>query len=81
MKTFTVIITVLSFAGTVSSCKKNYTCTCTKTYSGSSAYNVNSTYTYKDNKKEADDKCKKNETSGSDNYGAYNVSCSTATSY
>ena len=81
MKTLAVTITVLIFAITFSSCKKSYTCTCTKTYSGSTAYNVDATYTYKDSKKVAEDKCKKNETSGSDNYGAYNVSCSTATSY
>ena len=69
------MLTVLIFAATLSSCKKNYTCTCTKAYSGTSMYTSDVTYTYKDTKKNAEDKCQQNKTSGSDTYGNYEVTC------
>jgi hypothetical protein len=59
------------------SCKKDYTCTCSKTYtSGSgtstSAYSI---YTYKDTRKRAEDRCNDNTKSGSDLYGDYAINC------
>lgn len=61
----------------MASCKKDYTCQCTKTYtsgSGSTTQNY-STYTYKDTKPRAVDRCNSNETTGSDVFGNYSVNC------
>ena len=62
----------------LSACKKNYTCNCTKTYTGSSvSVSIkDGTYTYNDTKLKATDRCKANENSGSDLGGNYSVNCS-----
>jgi hypothetical protein len=59
------------------SCKKDYTCTCSKTYtsgSGSSTSNY-SIYTYKDTRKRAEDRCNDNTKTGSDLQGNYAINC------
>ncbi|HXU26220.1 MAG TPA: hypothetical protein VN698_03235 [Bacteroidia bacterium] len=59
------------------SCKKDYTCKCSKTYtsgSGSSTQNY-STYTYKDTKTTAESRCNANETTSSDLGGNYSINC------
>ena len=59
------------------SCKKNYTCKCTKTYThpSSSTTQDYSIYTYKDNRKRAEDRCNNNESTGSDLGGDYSINC------
>jgi hypothetical protein len=59
------------------SCKKDYTCKCTKTYTnpGSSTTLDYSVYTYKDNRKRAEDRCNENESTGSDIGGGYTINC------
>ena len=59
------------------SCKKEYTCECSKTYtsgSGSSTQNY-SIYTYKDTRMRAEERCNENTDSGSDIYGDYSINC------
>jgi hypothetical protein len=67
------IVSVLSF----SSCKKDYVCKCSKTYtSGSGSYTQNySTYTYRDTRTDAESRCNANRDSGTDLYGDYSVNC------
>lgn len=69
---------ILLFGTTMVSCKKDYICNCSKTYtSGSGGTNSSnySTYTYKENAKRADDRCAENETSASDVWGNYSINC------
>lgn len=59
------------------SCKKEYTCQCSKTYTsgtGSSTQN-HSIYTYKDSRINAEARCDDNASSGSDIYGNYSINC------
>ena len=78
MKNAILFAGALLFMGTtMMSCKKNYTCQCSKTYttgSGSSTQNY-SVYTYDDTRKRAEDRCNANTTSGSDLGGNYSVNC------
>ena len=78
MKNAILFAGALLFMGTtMMSCKKNYTCQCSKTYttgSGSSTQNY-SVYTYDDTRKRAEDRCNANSTSGSDLGGNYSVNC------
>jgi hypothetical protein len=69
---------ILLFAvSSMVSCKKDYVCQCSKTYtsgSGSSTQNT-SVYTYNDSRKRAEDRCNDNTSSGNDLGGAYSVNC------
>jgi hypothetical protein len=61
----------------MTSCKKDYVCKCSKTYtsgSGSSTHDY-SVYTYKDNRNRAEDRCNENTKSDSDLGGNYSVNC------
>ncbi|HXD92857.1 MAG TPA: hypothetical protein VNX01_06555 [Bacteroidia bacterium] len=79
MKKTTLIAGALLFIGaSLSSCTKNYTCTCSKTYTtgnGSSTKNY-SVYTYDDTKTTATTRCNANENTGSDLGGNYSINCS-----
>jgi len=72
--TFAVIIT---FGIIMSSCKKDYICKCTKTYTGTSTTvdTEYSQYTYKDTRSKAKSRCNANNDSGSDFFGNYSVNC------
>jgi hypothetical protein len=78
MKNIILMASALLFiGGSMTSCKKDYTCTCSKTYtsgsgSSTSAYSI---YTYKDTRKRAEDRCNDNTKSGSDIYGDYAINC------
>ncbi len=68
---------VLFGATSLVSCKKDYTCNCTKTYttgSGTSTTNY-SVYTYKDTRTRAETRCNENTSSGTDFGGDYSVNC------
>jgi hypothetical protein len=59
------------------SCKKDYVCKCSKTYtsgSGSSTSNY-SVYTYKENRNRAEERCNENVKSDNDLGGNYSVNC------
>ena len=62
---------------TIFSCKKDYNCECQKIYTGSGgSTSINDgIYTFKDTKNRAEDKCNKQETSGSDLGGNYSREC------
>jgi len=65
-------------AATTSSCKKDYTCKCSKTYTSGSGSSTSdySVYTYKENLKRAEDRCNENDDSGTDLLGgAYTINC------
>ena len=78
MKKSILIVGALLFIGTTMvSCKKDYTCKCSKTYttgSGTSTQNY-SVYTYNDSRKRAEDRCKENTSSGTDFWGNYSINC------
>jgi len=67
----------LVLALTFTSCKKEYTCSCSKTYTtGSGTYTKDySVYTYNENRKRAEDRCNENTKSGSDILGDYSINC------
>ncbi|CAN5526809.1 hypothetical protein BH10BAC1_BH10BAC1_19840 [soil metagenome] len=78
MKNSILLAGALLFMGTsMVSCKKDYTCKCSKTYttgSGTSTSNY-SVYTYTDTRKRAEDRCNENAESGTDFWGNYSVNC------
>lgn len=57
-KLFTVVMGVV-FVAALTSCKKNYTCTCT--YDDGAGTTGSASYTYKDTKKNAESNCDANE--------------------
>lgn len=67
----------LGLIATMPSCKKEYKCKCTKTYTGSSSsYTTDDgNYTYKDTKPRAADRCDANDKTGSDIGGDYTRNC------
>lgn len=77
MKKIILFATVLTTVTLMSSCKKEYLCKCSKTYTGSSGTNTNeySQYTFKENRKRAEDRCNEHVSSGSDIFGDYSINC------
>ncbi|MDZ4664078.1 MAG: hypothetical protein SGJ15_04320 [Bacteroidota bacterium] len=65
------------FAMSITSCKKNYTCKCSKTYTSGTGVSTkdNAVYTYKENRATADNRCAENETTASDLGGNYTINC------
>jgi hypothetical protein len=77
MKKTILIAGTLLMAFAATSCKKDYSCRCTKTYttgSGSTTQNY-AIYTYKDTRVRAEDRCNNNTSSGSDLGGDYSINC------
>ncbi|MDX2172928.1 MAG: hypothetical protein SFY56_07400 [Bacteroidota bacterium] len=78
MKKTILTASVLLFVGTtLVSCKKDYSCKCSKTYSSGTGTTTNdySVYTYKDTRKRAEDRCNDNTKSDSDFFGNYSINC------
>lgn len=72
-----IAVIMLSAATTMMSCKKDYVCKCSKTYTtgtGTSTTNY-SQYTYNENRKRAEERCNDNTESGSDIFGNYSINC------
>ncbi len=65
------------FVLSMESCKKDYTCKCSKTYtSGTGSTTIDySVYTYKDTRARAETRCNENTKSGSDLFGNYSINC------
>lgn len=59
MKKFIAILAIVAFAGSMTSCKKDYTCTCTATVLG---FTSTSKTTIKNTKKKAEEACTANQT-------------------
>ena len=68
---------LLCIGTTTTSCKKDYVCKCSKTYTTGSGSSTNdySNYTYRDSRTRAESRCNENTKSGSDLYGNYSVNC------
>ncbi len=71
----TAILMVVAISFT--SCKKNYTCKCSKTYTSGTGTSTNdySVYTYNENRQRAEDRCNENVKSGTDIFGNYSINC------
>ncbi len=77
MKRAILAIVVLS-GFTMTSCKKDYTCSCKKIRTetdGSTTSDADGTYTFKDSKPRAETRCNDQEGSGSDILGDYSREC------
>lgn len=74
-----ILLAVFLFSAATSfmSCKKDYNCKCSKTYTSGtgSSTNDHSEYTYRENRKRAEDRCNENVKSGSDLFGEYSINC------
>jgi hypothetical protein len=78
MKKLIIAAGVLLCLGvTTTSCKKDYVCKCSKTYtSGTGSFTKDhSNYTYNDNRKRAEDRCNENTKSDTDLFGNYSINC------
>lgn len=78
MKKSILLVTVLLALGTsITSCKKDYVCKCSKTYtSGSGSATVDySNYTFKDTRPKAETRCNAKADTGSDFFGNYSINC------
>lgn len=74
-----VFLAVLVLSGfTLASCKKDYSCECKITRTdddGTTVTNSDGTYTFKDSRVRAEDRCNDLEGSGTDILGAYTREC------
>jgi hypothetical protein len=77
MKKLLLISLLIGAAVSATSCKKEYTCSCQKIYTGSSGSTSidDGVYTYKDSRTRAEDRCDDEETTGSDLGGDYSREC------
>ncbi|MES2567266.1 MAG: hypothetical protein V4565_10390 [Bacteroidota bacterium] len=68
---------LIAICTTTTSCKKDYKCECSKTYTSSTGTSTHdySMYTYKDTRKNAESRCNDNTKSGSDFGGDYSINC------
>lgn len=69
MKKLIVLVAAVALSGAISSCKKEYVCKCSKTYThsnGTSETKPDGQYTFKDTKARALDRCNQQEGSGND---------------
>ena len=68
---------LFSIAISFMSCKKEYVCKCSKTYSSGSGSTTNeySEYIYKENRVRAEERCDDNTKSGTDFWGEYSINC------
>lgn len=78
MKKIILSAAALLFVGaTMVSCKKDYRCECSKTYTSGSGSTTKdySVYTYKDTRNRAENRCNENSTTGTDLMGNYAINC------
>lgn len=77
MKKIILVALVITTISLLSSCKKEYVCKCSKTYTGSSSSTTSdySQYTFKDTRTRAESRCNEHATSGSDLFGDYSINC------
>jgi hypothetical protein len=71
------LLSVFLFFIIFSSCRKDFTCTCSKIYKNQTGSNTRdfSKQTFRDTRKNAETKCKALETSGDDDLGDYSLKC------
>lgn len=70
---FALLTSIMALA----SCRKDFTCTCSKIYKNTTGSNVRdySVKTYRDSRSGAEAKCKEHVNSGSDDTGNYTMNC------
>ena len=70
-------VTLIALSTSITSCKKDYICACSKTYTSGSGSTTNdySKYTYTDTRTNAESRCNANNASGSDFFGNYSINC------
>ncbi|MCC7030111.1 MAG: hypothetical protein IT257_07390 [Chitinophagaceae bacterium] len=77
-KTTLIVCSLFLIATSMISCKKDYLCKCSKTYtSGTGGTNTSSysQFTYRENRARAEDRCNENATTSSDLFGNYSINC------
>lgn len=77
MKKIIILAAAVSFLTVLPSCKKDYVCKCTKTYTGNNTTVTTNdgNYTYKDTRVRAEERCDDNDKTGSDIGGDYTRNC------
>lgn len=77
MKKIISAIMGLIFAATMTSCKKDYVCKCSKTYTTGTGTNTTnySQFTYRENRVRAEERCNENASDGTDIFGNYSINC------
>ncbi len=77
MKKIILVALVIITISLLSSCKKEYVCKCSKTYSSSSGTTTidYSQYTFKDTRTRAESRCNEQAGSGTDLFGDYSINC------
>ena len=79
MKKLIVLVAAVALSGAMTSCKKDYVCKCNKTFThsnGSTHTDPDGSYTFKDSKARAADRCNQQEGSGTDAIeGTYTRDC------
>ena len=77
MKNKIIILGLALVATTMFSCKKDYTCACSRVYvsSSGSTSTDDGSYIFKANKASATDKCNQQQTTGTDLKGDYSRQC------
>lgn len=68
-----LLLTIIS----CTSCRKDFTCTCSKIYKNKTGSNIRdySIKTYQDTRAAAEEKCKANTDAGTDDTGNYSMNC------
>ena len=77
MKKLILAAGIFVMMAATTSCKKDYVCKCSKTYTSGSGTSTSdySRFTYKENRKRAEDRCNENVATGSDLWGDYSINC------
>lgn len=77
MKKLFILAAAISLGTAMTSCKKDYTCVCNRTYTenGTTVTRHEQDYTFKDSKVRAADKCNQLETTGSTFGTNYTIEC------
>lgn len=77
MKKIIILTAAVTLGVTFTSCKKDYICKCTKTYTGNSSTTTtdDGQYTYKETKRKAIERCDANDKTSSDIFGNYARNC------
>ena len=77
IKSILVATFLVAIGTSITSCKKDYVCKCSKTYtsgSGTSTHDY-SEYTFKDTRTDAESRCNAKADTGSDFFGSYSINC------
>ncbi len=76
-KSILLVTFLLALGTSITSCKKDYVCKCSKTYTSGSGTTTHdySQYTFKDTRAKAETRCNEKADTGSDFFGSYSINC------